>query len=64
MRWAGNRTGRLVYVARYDGNWPKGVKVVFFSIVIPTYNRKPILEKCLRAMEAQMLRDGGPVEGY
>jgi glycosyltransferase involved in cell wall biosynthesis len=26
---------------------------VFFSIVIPTYNRKPILEKCLRALERQ-----------
>ena len=26
---------------------------VFFSIVIPTYNRKPILEKCLRALEQQ-----------
>ncbi|MEO1593459.1 MAG: glycosyltransferase, partial [Cyanobacteria bacterium J06632_22] len=37
---------------------------MFFSIVIPTYNRKPILEKCLRAMEAQTLRPGGPVEGY
>ncbi|NJM99922.1 MAG: glycosyltransferase, partial [Phormidesmis sp. RL_2_1] len=27
-----------------------------FSVVIPTYNRQPILEKCLRAMEHQMLR--------
>jgi glycosyltransferase involved in cell wall biosynthesis len=26
---------------------------VFFSVVIPTYNRKPILEKCLRAIESQ-----------
>jgi glycosyltransferase involved in cell wall biosynthesis len=26
---------------------------VFISIVIPTYNRLPILEKCLRALEAQ-----------
>jgi glycosyltransferase involved in cell wall biosynthesis len=26
---------------------------VFCSIVIPTYNRKPILEKCLRALEQQ-----------
>ncbi len=24
-----------------------------FSVVIPTYNRKPILEKCLRALEQQ-----------
>lgn len=28
-------------------------KPVFFSVVIPTYDRKPILEKCLRAMEHQ-----------
>ncbi len=26
---------------------------MFFSVVIPTYNRKPILEKCLRALEKQ-----------
>ena len=37
---------------------------LFFSIVIPTYNRQPILEKCLRAMENQVLRPGGQVEGY
>lgn len=37
---------------------------MFFSVVIPTYNRKPILEKCLRAMEAQVLRSDGPVEDY
>jgi glycosyltransferase involved in cell wall biosynthesis len=36
---------------------------VFFSVVIPTYNRKPILEKCLRALESQQL-EGSPVEGY
>lgn len=28
---------------------------MFFSVVIPTYNRKPILEKCLRALERQHL---------
>ncbi|NEQ34236.1 MAG: glycosyltransferase, partial [Leptolyngbya sp. SIO4C5] len=28
---------------------------MFFSVVIPTYNRRPILEKCLRAMEQQIL---------
>ncbi|KYC40497.1 family 2 glycosyl transferase [Scytonema hofmannii PCC 7110] len=33
-------------------------EVVFFSVVIPTYNRKPILEKCLRAMETQKLTNG------
>ncbi len=39
---------------------------MFFSVVIPTYNRKPILEKCLRAMENQTLRTDGEsnVEGY
>ncbi|MBI4780471.1 MAG: glycosyltransferase [Oscillatoriophycideae cyanobacterium NC_groundwater_1537_Pr4_S-0.65um_50_18] len=26
---------------------------MFFSIVIPTYNRQPILEKCLKALEQQ-----------
>lgn len=26
---------------------------MFLSVVIPTYNRKPILEKCLRALEQQ-----------
>ncbi|ACK66485.1 glycosyl transferase family 2 [Rippkaea orientalis PCC 8801] len=30
---------------------------MFFSVVIPTYNRKPILEKCLRALEKQQLSD-------
>ena len=28
---------------------------MFFSIVIPTYNRLPILQKCLRALEIQTL---------
>ncbi|MBW4660182.1 MAG: glycosyltransferase [Drouetiella hepatica Uher 2000/2452] len=28
---------------------------MFFSIVIPTYNRQPILEKCLKALEKQEL---------
>ena len=37
---------------------------MFFSVVIPTYNRKPILEKCLRAMESQVLRANGPVDNY
>ncbi len=30
---------------------------MFFSVVIPTYNRQPILEKCLRALESQQLTD-------
>lgn len=37
---------------------------MFFSVVIPTYNRQPILEKCLRALERQRLRSETPVEGY
>ncbi|GAB4379037.1 MAG: glycosyltransferase family 2 protein [Elainellaceae cyanobacterium] len=37
---------------------------MFFSVVIPTYNRKPILEKCLRALESQQLREQSLVEGY
>jgi glycosyltransferase involved in cell wall biosynthesis len=36
---------------------------VFFSVVIPTYNRKPILEKCLRALEQQQF-DPIDVERY
>jgi len=36
---------------------------VFFSVVIPTYNRKPILEKCLRALEHQVF-DSGLIDGY
>lgn len=30
---------------------------MFFSIIIPTYNRQPILEKCLNALEHQQLHD-------
>jgi glycosyltransferase involved in cell wall biosynthesis len=36
---------------------------VFFSVVIPTYNRKPILEKCLKALELQQF-DAGAIAGY
>ncbi|NES69417.1 MAG: glycosyltransferase [Okeania sp. SIO2D1] len=35
---------------------------MFFSVVIPTYNRKPILEKCLRALENQDY--GSPIIDY
>jgi glycosyltransferase involved in cell wall biosynthesis len=35
---------------------------VFLSVVIPTYNRLPILRQCLQALEQQHL--AGPVEGY
>jgi glycosyltransferase involved in cell wall biosynthesis len=38
--------------------------MVFFSVVIPTYNRKPILEKCLKALESQHLTDRSVVDGY
>jgi len=40
---------------------------MFFSVVIPTYNRRPILEKCLRALEQQQLKtrlEGEAIEGY
>jgi glycosyltransferase involved in cell wall biosynthesis len=37
---------------------------VFFSVVIPTYNRQPILEKCLKALEKQHLTPGTVVTGY
>lgn len=36
---------------------------MFFSVVIPTYNRKPILEKCLRALEHQQFDSQG-IAGY
>jgi len=36
---------------------------VFFSVVIPTYNRKPILEKCLKALEHQVF-DPNQIAGY
>ncbi|MFM7640719.1 MAG: glycosyltransferase family 2 protein [Cyanobium sp.] len=35
---------------------------MFLSVVIPTYNRLPILQKCLRALEEQKLER--PVERY
>jgi glycosyltransferase involved in cell wall biosynthesis len=37
---------------------------VFFSVVIPTYNRKPILEKCLKALENQQLAANSPIASY
>ncbi len=48
---------------RYWGSGARG-KPVFFSVVIPTYNRQPILEKCLRALEQQQLAEDSPVSGY
>ena len=35
---------------------------MFLSVVIPTYNRLPILEKCLRALEQQQL--AAPISAY
>ena len=37
---------------------------MFFSVVIPTYDRKPILEKCLLALERQHLTAESVVSGY
>jgi len=37
---------------------------VFISVIIPTYNRLPILQKCLLAMENQRWSSTSPIEGY
>ena len=37
---------------------------MFFSVVIPTYNRLPILVKCLRALEQQNLNQDSVIRGY
>lgn len=37
---------------------------MFFSVIIPTYNRRPILEKCLRALEQQQIPTGSPISDY
>ncbi|HIK30706.1 MAG TPA: glycosyltransferase [Oscillatoriales cyanobacterium M59_W2019_021] len=37
---------------------------MFFSIVIPTYNRRKILEKCLDALETQDFSQNTSVSGY
>lgn len=34
---------------------------MYISVIIPTYNRRPILEQCLRALAQQQ---PGPYEGY
>ncbi|MBD2250809.1 glycosyltransferase family 2 protein [Nostoc parmelioides] len=39
-------------------------ETVFISVVIPTYNRQPILEKCLRALEAQQLSASTVINEY
>ena len=35
---------------------------MFISVVIPTYNRLPILQRCLRALEAQCI--AAPLTGF
>jgi glycosyltransferase involved in cell wall biosynthesis len=37
---------------------------VFFSVVIPTYNRLPILQKCLHALAQQVLNTDTAIAGY
>jgi glycosyltransferase involved in cell wall biosynthesis len=37
---------------------------MFFSVIIPTYNRKPILEKCINALENQVITDEKLVTHY
>jgi glycosyltransferase involved in cell wall biosynthesis len=37
---------------------------MYISVVIPTYNRKPILEKCLKALENQQFTPGQPLQTY
>lgn len=37
---------------------------MFFSVVVPTYNRLPILRQCLAALETQDLSTAPGVEGY
>ncbi|AFY46133.1 putative glycosyltransferase [Nostoc sp. PCC 7524] len=39
-------------------------ETVFISVVIPTYNRQPILEKCLRALEVQQISNSSWVTDY
>ncbi len=38
--------------------------MAFFSIVIPTYDRLPILKKCLKALETQRIPAGSVISGY
>ncbi len=37
---------------------------MFFSVVIPTYDRLPILQKCLKALETQLIPAGSVISGY
>lgn len=38
--------------------------MIFFSVVIPTYNRRNILEKCLAALELQNFSENSAIVGY
>jgi len=51
-----------IYILRDTGTVVLQRKLMFFSVVIPTYNRKPILEKCL--LERQQLANDSVVTGY
>ncbi|MBD2547224.1 glycosyltransferase family 2 protein [Planktothricoides raciborskii] len=37
---------------------------MFFSIIIPTYNRLPILQKCLKALEQQTIPPNSQISDY
>ncbi len=37
---------------------------MFFSVVIPTYDRLPILQKCLKALENQRIPAQSAISGY
>ena len=55
-RFHGDREDRSIFRLGSDS--------MFLSVVIPTYNRKPILEKCLRALESQRFMPQTIVEDY
>ncbi|HEY9688916.1 MAG TPA: hypothetical protein V6D46_02905, partial [Coleofasciculaceae cyanobacterium] len=44
-----------------QGDSSRFAKPVFISVIIPTYNRLPILQKCLLAMENQRWRRSSPI---
>ena len=62
-----SRHGWNVSLSRMERLSPKNkeqITKMFFSIVIPTYNRKPILEKCILALEKQVIPDTNLSTGY
>lgn len=46
---------RMCAIAHPTGGDGGGGGLMMMSVVVPTYNRLPILTKCLRALEAQHL---------